>query len=259
MEVLQTSEPRRLRVLDLFAGSRSLARAVADLPVDVYSVDLKPFPGIDLQVDAEYFDPADLPWTPDLLWASPPCTSYSIAGIRYHRDNYVARSPCAIKSDRLVTRVISLALQLDCDFVIENPRGVLRKMPFIQDLPRRTVTYCSYGDRRMKPTDLWSNMFSGHDRRHAWHPRPACINANPACDHERQSRYYWKRKQLGQTKLGTQGMSNAFERSTVPAPLLVEVVAACAIRCGVDLSSRALARVSCACPTVPFSIVQPNP
>ena len=33
----------------------------------------------------------------------------------------------------------------------------MRKMECMQDLPRYTVTYCQYGDTRMKPTDIWTN------------------------------------------------------------------------------------------------------
>lgn len=243
-----------INVLDLFAGSRSVANACADLPVRVFSIDIQGFPGIDLRCDVEYLQVADLPFVPDLIWASPPCTSYSIAGVRYHRRGAEAISPFAVKSDRLVNRVISLCLELGSDFVIENPRGMLRKMPFMQDLNRRTVTYCSYGDRRMKPTDLWSNMFSGHDGKAAWITRPSCTPSNPACSHDRQSRYYAVRKALGQTKQGTQGMSGAFERSKVPASLICEAVEAAAARRGLDLSHARAARASCACPTVPFSI-----
>lgn len=227
---------RSFRVLDLFAGSCSLRSALVDLPVEVFAVDLKPFPGIDLQVDVEYFMLEDLPWVPDLVWASPPCTSYSIAGIRHHRDGYKARSAFAVKSDRLVDRVLAVVKDLGSDYVIENPRAMLRKLPAMQDLNRRTVTYCSYGDRRMKPTDLWSNMWSGLDGRIPWVPRPMCTNGNPACSHDRQSRSYAKRKALGQTKGGTQGMSNAFDRSKVPPALIRECVAASARRGGfVDL------------------------
>ena len=39
-------------------------------------------------------------------------------------------------------------------------------------LPRYTVTYCQYGDNRMKPTDIWTN-----------HPcpkfKPPCKNGDP--------------------------------------------------------------------------------
>ena len=30
-------------------------------------------------------------------------------------------------------------------------------MSFMKDLKRYTVTYCQYGDKRMKPTDIWTN------------------------------------------------------------------------------------------------------
>lgn len=217
-------------ILDLFAGSRSLYHATSDLPVRVFSVELQDLPGIDLRMDIRDLTPEMVPFRPDLVWASPPCTSYSIAGIKWHRRGIEPISDLARVSDSLVARVISLCLHWGCDYVIENPRGMLRKIPFMQDLPRRTVTYCSYGDRRMKPTDLWSNMFSGHDGRAPWIPREACTNGNPACHHDRQSRYYHIRKALGQNKLGTQGMAGAYDRSKVPADLLREVVAASARR-----------------------------
>jgi len=41
-------------------------------------------------------------------------------------------------------------------FYIENPRAMLRKMNLIP-YPYTTVTYCQYGFRYMKPTDIWSN------------------------------------------------------------------------------------------------------
>lgn len=219
-------------ILDLFAGSRSVYHATADLPVRVFSVELQDLPGIDLRMDIRGLTPDLVPFRPDLVWASPPCTSYSIAGIKWHRRGCEPVSDLARVSDDLLVHVIGLCLGWGCDYVIENPRGMLRKMPFMQDLPRRTVTYCSYGDRRMKPTDLWSNMWSGHDGRAPWIARPACTNGNPSCHHDRQSRYYHVRKALGQNKLGTQGMSGAYDRSKVPSALIREAVAASAIRSG---------------------------
>ena len=42
-------------------------------------------------------------------------------------------------------------------FFIENPRGGMRTMDFVAGIPRYTVTYCQYGERFMKPTDIWTN------------------------------------------------------------------------------------------------------
>jgi hypothetical protein len=54
---------------------------------------------------------------------------------------------------------------------MENPRGMLRKLEVVKDLPRYTVTYCQYGDTRMKPTDLWGVVPK-------WSPRPTCKNGD---------------------------------------------------------------------------------
>src|SRR3990167_3554246 len=69
----------------------------------------------------------------------------------------------------------------------ENPRGVLRKMPFMKDFIRHTVSYCQYGDNRMKPTDIWTNALF-------WKPKPICKNGSP-CDHLTGNGYweaYWE-------------------------------------------------------------------
>lgn len=49
---------------------------------------------------------------------------------------------------------------------IENPRGMLRKLYILKKYPMKTITYCSYGDMRMKPTDIWTNL--------EWTPRAMC-------------------------------------------------------------------------------------
>ena len=43
-------------------------------------------------------------------------------------------------------------------WIMENPRGLMRKMEFVQALNRVTVSYCQYGDNRMKPTDLFGEI-----------------------------------------------------------------------------------------------------
>jgi hypothetical protein len=93
-------------------------------------------------------------------------------------------------------------------FYIENPRGILRKMPFMQRFKRHTVWYCQYGDNRAKPTDIWTNNEN-------WQPRPPCKNGNPNCNHERAPRG---------SKTGTQGKKGSFDRSKIPNELCMEVM-----------------------------------
>ena len=55
---------------------------------------------------------------PDVIWASPDCTTYSIAGIRHHRMKNAdtgeldPTSPIAEKSDRVVRNVLKLIEEL---------------------------------------------------------------------------------------------------------------------------------------------------
>ena len=84
------------------------------------------------------------------------CTSYSIAAISHHRKKNVETgsldpvSDFAKLSDELVKHTLELIKELKPKYwFIENPRGGMRKMDFMQGLPRYTVTYCQYGDTRI--------------------------------------------------------------------------------------------------------------
>lgn len=90
-------------------------------------------------------------------------------------------------------------------FIIENPRAKLRKLPVVADLPRVTVTYCQYGETRMKPTDLWGRFPAGLTF------KPPC--ANGASCHVSAPR--------GSTT-GTQGMDSA-ESARIPYALALSV------------------------------------
>jgi len=98
---------------------------------------------------------------------------------------------------------------------IENPRGVMRKVIDeifakygITDYVRNTITYCQYGDNRMKPTDIWTNCRS-------WTPRPMCKNGAPC--HEAAPRG---------SRTGTQGLKGNMERSVIPPALFYEIFGA---------------------------------
>ncbi len=204
-----------MRILELFAGSRSIGRSAEGRGHEVCSVDVVDFPGIDIVKDIEFLIPADIPFKPDMIWASPPCTTYSIAAISTHRNGQIPKTEFARKSDNLIKNTLSLINHYNCIYYIENPRGMLRKMDFMRDLHRTSVTYCSYGDTRMKPTDIWSNNIFGLWNTSGWIPRPMCFNGNTKCHHEPAPRG---------SKTGTQGLKDNYNRSKIPEELCIEII-----------------------------------
>ena len=204
-----------MKVLELFAGSRSIGKAAKELGYKVFSVDINNFEGINLVKDIEFLTKDDIPFIPDVIWASPPCTTYSIAAIGHHRDMGKPKTDFAAKSDRLVINVLKLIKEFDCKYFIENPRGYMRKMFFMNGIPRTTVWYCRYGDTRAKPTDIWSNHIYSLFNKNGWQPKQECFNGNKKCHHESAPRG---------SKTGTQGLKNNYERSKIPYELCKEIL-----------------------------------
>jgi hypothetical protein len=204
-----------MKVLELFAGSRSIGKAAEELGMEVFSSDLLPFDGIDYACDIREFDLSKLPFQPDVVWASPPCTAFSVASIGRHwkgstKGNYVPYTDTARLGLELLDATLNLIEQINPKFFfIENPRGLMRKMPQLEHLKRDTVTYCQYGDTRMKPTDIWSNA-------EAYSPKPHCKNGDPC--HVSAPRG---------SQTGTQGLKGAYNRSKIPHEFCLEVMNFC--------------------------------
>jgi len=166
----------------------------------------------------QYVKPKDITFKPDMIWASPPCTTYSIAAISKHRYNGKPKTEFARKSDLLVLNTLKLISDFNCDYYIENPRCYLRKMDYMKGLPRVTVWYCQYGDKRAKPTDIWSNnIYNPMFNKNGWKPKAECWNGNKNCHHESAPRG---------SRTGTQGLKNNHERSKIPEQLCTEIVKA---------------------------------
>ena len=208
-----------MKVLELFAGTRSIGKAFEEKGHDVFSVEWdRSFKNIDLYKDIYELSAKEILekfGKPDVIWASPDCSSYSIAAISHHRKreengNLAPVSEYAKFCDRVNQHTLNLIMTLSPKYwFIENPRGGMRKMDFIHGLPRYTVTYCQYGDTRMKPTDIWTN-----------HPdpkfKPMCKNGDPC--HEKAPRG---------SRTGTQGLNGSKERSVIPAELCRHIVKIC--------------------------------
>lgn len=202
-----------MKVVELFAGTRSVSKAFERQGIKTFAVEMdRQHPNIDWYADINTVTVDDIIQrygVPDVVWASPPCQSFSIAAISTHRfrgeDGYLyPKSDFAKLSDRLLAHTLELieglkAINPNLIWFIENPRGRMRKSKMMAGLPRYTVTYCQYGDTRMKPTDIWTN-----------HPNP---QFKPMCHNGDDCHV---RAAPRGAKSGTQGLKGAVERSRIP-------------------------------------------
>ncbi len=213
-----------MNVLELFSGTQSLGKKFRERGDNVLSIELNPIFTTDewgleqwtMSVDDVDYKKVEEHFggKVDIIWASPTCTTHSIAAISHHRTRgddglLYPKSDKAKVHDETLKATLKLIKDLNPKYYyIENPRGGMRKAPMMQELNsgRHTVTYCQYGDTRMKPTDIWTN-----------HPtpdfKPMCKNGDPC--HESAPRG---------SRTGTQGMKGNLERSVIPPELCEHIV-----------------------------------
>lgn len=209
-----------MKILDLFCGMKSISNAFKARGHEVFTVDWDKNFEPTLCADIGTLTSEDIinlcGGVPDVVWLSPDCTTYSVAAISKHRrrepdGNLKAISEYARFCDKVNTHIIDVVVnQLKPKYwFIENPRAGFRKMSFAKELPRYTVTYCKYGEKRMKPTDIFTN-----------HPdpqfKPPCKNGDKC--HEPAPRG---------SQTGTQGIKGAIEKARIPKLLCEHIVDIC--------------------------------
>jgi hypothetical protein len=202
-------------VYDFFSGTGSSTKAFEDAGHTVIKFEINTAFDADEHVDVTRLKAKKLIeryGKPDFIWASPPCTCFSVASMGHHWISGgtapTPRTEAAQKAQDVVKDTLKLIADLKPRYgwVMENPRGMLRKLPVVVGIPRTTVTYCQYGDDRQKPTDLWGVV-------PGWKPRAMCspgMNCHTAAPRG--------------SKTGTQGRGNSRDRSMVPYELGREIL-----------------------------------
>lgn len=212
-----------VKMVEFFAGSAEISEEAKTYGMKTLAVDWKQYGKIDLVKDVEFVTLGDIGFIPDIVWASPDCTTYTIAAISTHRNGTEPKSLYAKKCDKVNQNVLDLigkwlSVKPSLIFFIENPRGMMRHMEWMNRVEhkRHTVWYCKYGDDRAKPTDIWTNSPN-------WIPRPMCRNykydeqgniIDKHCHHASARRG---------AKTGTQGRDGSYERSKIPNELIKEI------------------------------------
>lgn len=222
-------------VIDLYAGTGSSTEAWTDRGHRRFTVELDTRHPADLHADVTKLTVNDLRDLTGhrpgcgrrlMVWASCPCTCFSVASMGHHwtggRRAYIPATVEAVEAQRLVAYTLELIRGLGPDaWLIENPRGMLHKLPVMAGVPHRTVWYCRYGDDRAKPTNLFGYPPAG------WVPRPPCRNGRDGLYVEHEGRT-WVVDEQGRpcheaaergAKTGTQGREKTHDRSRVPYEL----------------------------------------
>ena len=208
------------KMLDLFCGTKSMAKAFERAGWETYTVDWEPEFEPTLCCDVNTLTVEKIielcGGVPDFVHMSPDCTSYSVAAIFHHRKQNKATGELEAITDyaKFCDKTNAYIIDLIVNklkpkfYTIENPRAAMRKMDFVKDLPRYTTTYCQWGDTRMKATDIWTNIPN---------PNFPCCKNGDSC-HEAAPRG---------SRTGTQGIKGSKDRSRIPDALCDYIVSLC--------------------------------
>lgn len=236
--VHQSTRLESLKVLDLCSGLNGWTSAWRERDHACIGLELEASFRPELNMDVRHLAKAPQAlldilvapgWRPDVVLASPPCEGFSVASIGKMWEQTPEGPRPKHETARYCLSVLEGVLKVIAElqpayFWIENPRGMMRKMPQMTAYRRETITYCSYGETRQKPTDLWGRWPP------SWRPRPMCTGdakhgtaildgktfvldeAGRAC-HEAAPRG---------AKTGTQGIKNRAKRAQVAYALSLE-------------------------------------
>lgn len=201
-----------MKTIELFSGTKSFSKVAKEFGHKTLTFDNDISLGPDVCMSVLEIN---YKLNADVLWCSPPCEAFSVAAIgkNWDKDNREPISQRAKDGIALLRKTIQIIKASEPKYwFIENPRGMMRKVieeifaeEGISDYIRNTITYCQYGDTRMKPTDIWTNCSE-------WKPKPMCKNGMPC--HESAPRG---------SRTGTQGIKGAKNRGVIPPALFREI------------------------------------
>ena len=157
-----------MRVLELFAGTHSVGKVCKELGYEVVSLDLA---GADININILEWDykKAFEPGHFDVIWASPPCHTFSHARrcwinrkTKYFGDKTITAK---MLNDDMETNGLPIVRKTEeiikyfnpTLWIMENPSTGKMK-DYLKHLPHYDVDYCRYSDwGYKKPTRFWTN------------------------------------------------------------------------------------------------------
>ena len=154
-----------MRVLELFSGTGSVGKVCKEKNWKVLSLDLK---NADINCDIMNWNYKEFDRDAfDIIWSSPPCTSYSallaswigrnVRGEFYTKE-IMERD--MLEGDKIVKKTLEIINYFNTKYwFMENPQtGRLKSRDFMKDIPYYDVSYCHYSDwGYRKHTRIWTN------------------------------------------------------------------------------------------------------
>ncbi len=215
------------KMIEFFSGSEILSDTAEEYGFETLTIDVEEKYDPDLVIDIEDMTIEDIPQDfRDVIYAhgSPPCTTVSpgsfskfwnkIDGIyevvKDERGLPTKKGRRALKHIRLVGKFIDMIRSLNPTYwTMENPRnGLMSNIMDQYGLPQPIgwVSYCQYGEDRMKPTHIWGDLPDGFDFKNCHYGADCHVSAP-----------------RGSSK-GTQGLKNSFERAKLPKALCEKII-----------------------------------
>jgi site-specific DNA-cytosine methylase len=198
-----------MKLLELFAGTGSVGKVATIFHIDTTSLDRDMVADIQTDIMDWDYQSAYEPKHFDIIWASPPCTEYSIAKTIGIRDIEGANN--------IVQRTLDIIDYFQPRWwIIENPQtGLLKQQSIMNNKPFVDVDYCKYGMPYRKRTRLWNNIDE-------WIPRPLCKRD---CNSMNETRTrHLQVAQRGPTKGQPNNRNKQSELYAVPLELVREIL-----------------------------------
>jgi hypothetical protein len=143
-----------MRVLELFSGTGSVGKICKEKGYEVVSLDLK---NADINTNIMEWNYRDISNNFDIIWASPPCDTFS------------KMADCCYTKEEVINRINTIGLPIlrKTEEIIDyfNPRYYFIENPqtgkmknYITNRPYYDVDYCQYSDFGYKKrTRIWTN------------------------------------------------------------------------------------------------------
>ena len=159
-----------MKLLELFCGTKSVGDVFAKEGHEIVSLDYdKKFNATHTEDIMEWDYKQYAPDYFDVIWASPDCTTWSVAAQGKYRlkSCILGKDGEHIEKARFANRMIDRVLEILSYFKVsawfmENPRGLLQYYPplvaYMENHNRTLVYYGNYEWSSPKPTHIWSNL-----------------------------------------------------------------------------------------------------